>query len=149
MKTAYSRFGKELSDFLVELAEELGHLDDKEHAFNITKAVFQVCRNRMSIEESFEIIDLLPLFLKGVYVDEWHVQSNHDPIQELSDFEAEMLDGYGVMSVRDFLPRDRIIIAIKDFFRVLARHLESYEQQEMYNALPDAVKPLWEETVLV
>ena len=149
MTLHYQRFGENLSDFLVELAQELGLPNDKDHAYHVLRTFFHVLRKRLSTAQSFGFIDLLPLPLKAVYVDGWHILRQAESLVELDDFEAEMLTEYGAGAGRDFLPRDKIIIAVKDLFRVLSQWLGEYEKTALYSELPDAVRPLWEETVLV
>lgn len=149
MSLHYRRFGEQLGEFLEELANEFGLPDDKDHAFHVLRTFFHVLRNRLRVQESFDIMDLLPTYLRAVYVDGWHVRDGNTALIDLNEFEADMLTEYGTGASRDFLPRDRIIIAAKDLFRVLGRHLGEYERIEMYNELPVAVRPLWMETVLV
>ncbi len=149
MTLHYNRFGENLSDFLGELAEELGLPQDKDHAYHVLRTFFHVLRKRLRTAQSFSLLDLMPLALKAVYVDGWHIQNQTDSLLDLDDFEAEMLTEYGAGAGRDFLPRDKIIIAVKDLFRVLSNRLGEYEKTAFYSELPDAIRPLWEETVLV
>ena len=43
----------------------------KERAGRIIRAVFHSIRNRLTHEESFQLLAQLPMSLKGVYVDGW------------------------------------------------------------------------------
>ena len=149
MSLHFKRFGAPLNQFLDELATELGHFHDKDHAFHVLRTLFMVLRRHLGIGESFSLMELMPVFLRAVYVDGWHVHEGEKGLDTIDGFESEMLICYGAAAGRDFLPRDRIIIAVKDTFRVLARHMGEYEKGEMYNELPQSLRPLWEETVLV
>lgn len=148
MTLHYNRFGEAFSEFLDELALELGLPNDKDYAYQVLRTFFHVLRQRMGTDQSFDFIDPLPLCLKAVYVDGWHIQNNVDNLLNLDDFEAEMLAEYTAAG-GSFPSRDKIIIAVKDLFRVLARHLDEYDKTALYNELPDPIRPLWEETVLV
>ena len=149
MRHAYSRFGEPCKEFLTELSEELGLPHDKDHAFRVLRALFDIIRKHINPEQSFHLIETLPFCLKIVYVDHWTVQFHFETINSQSEFKTAFLDAYGPEAIEDFVPTDKVIIAIKDTFRVIGRHLDEVNKTEFFVALPMGAQQLWEETVMV
>ena len=75
------------NEFVRLVAEELEVSVDK--AGRIIRAVFHALRNRLSHEESFQLLAQLPVSLKGVYVDGWRFNKDFHRISYINDF----LDG--------------------------------------------------------
>lgn len=149
MRHAYSRFGEPCKPILDEMAEELGFPGDKDYAFHIVKTLFEVLRKRMSPEDAFEFLETLPFCLKTIFVDHWTIHYNFDSLENHSEFKTAFIEAYGPEAMEHFVPTDKVIIAVKDCFRVIARHLSEVDKTEVFAALPPAVRPLWEETVMV
>ena len=149
MRHAYSRFGEPCKPMLAELTEELGLIDDQDRAFQVLRALFDVLRKKMSPENAFELVDALPFCLKTIFVDNWVIHYHFEPLETQSEFKTAFLEAYGPDALAHFVPTDKVIIAVKDCFRVFARHMGEVDQTEVFAALPDLVRPLWEETVMI
>lgn len=66
MSLDFEKNARKGNEFVRRLAEELGAPLDK--AGRIIGAVFHALRNRLSHEESFQLLAQLPVSLKSVYV---------------------------------------------------------------------------------
>lgn len=87
----FEMYAQEGNEFLKQVAIELGSEDDREHAFRVTQAVFHALRDRITIEESMNLISELPMMLKALYVHEWDISqerkrysSRHEFLKEVS-----------------------------------------------------------------
>ena len=73
------------NEFLKEVARELGTPEDTDHAYRIMSSVFHTVREVLSPEESLHLISQLPMFLKAVYVNGWHLKPK-DRIRSMHEF---------------------------------------------------------------
>lgn len=60
-----NKYVEEASIFLKSVAENMGSQIDENHAGRVAVSVFNVLRDRISVEESFHLISQLPTVLKG------------------------------------------------------------------------------------
>ena len=87
------------NEFVRLVAEELKYLDK---AGITVRVVFQALRNRLSHEESFQLLAQLPMSLKGVYVDGWRFDKNFSRISHVNDFLDEVRQEDGGLAEYDF-----------------------------------------------
>lgn len=56
-------------------------------AARIIRSVLHALRNRLSHQESFQLIAQLPMALKAVYVDGWKIKKEFQRISHLNEFQ--------------------------------------------------------------
>jgi uncharacterized protein (DUF2267 family) len=71
MSMDFETYAKEGKAFINLVCEELEIPVDK--ANRVVRAILHALRNRLTHEESFELLAQLPVSLKGVYVDGWNL----------------------------------------------------------------------------
>jgi len=131
--------------FLKELAEEIGVPGDKERAGRVLRTVLHVLRNRLTLEESFDLISQLPMCIKAIYVDGWKPSPMPDKtIKSVDDFIHAVLEEDRRSAGRDFGNEEHAKQIIKAVFRVIKRHVSDGEIQDVKGDLPKHLKELWE-----
>lgn len=127
------------------LADDLQTSRDK--AGRILTAVLHVLRQRLTIEESFQLMAQLPMVLKAVYVDGWNYNKPFQRIHRVDEFLDEIRKEDGKNAGYDFGNNEeakKVVIAV---FRVLFLFVSEGEINDMVAVLPSALKELVKEAV--
>ncbi|HVX26067.1 MAG TPA: DUF2267 domain-containing protein, partial [Parafilimonas sp.] len=88
MPTSFDKYAAKGNEFLHLLAEDLQISNEK--AFRILKAVLHVLRDHVSVNESMQIMSQLPVAIKGIYVEQWHVDATVKKLHTQHDFFDEV-----------------------------------------------------------
>lgn len=67
----FETFAQQAHEYINDLAQELGHPEEKNRVLIIWRSVMHTVRDRIHLGESFQIIDPLPMIFKGIYVQNW------------------------------------------------------------------------------
>ncbi len=124
---------------VAEVAKEL-NTDDTDRAGRILRCVLRALRNRLTIEESFQLLSQLPMAIKSVYVDGWKVRMNPSKIKHIEDFRTEVMKEDDFAALKDFYYEGAVDEAIKAVFKVLARHVTPAEISHVISALPAEIR---------
>lgn len=129
--------------FLKEVAQEIGVPEDRERAGRILRTVLHVLRDRLTLEESFDLISQLPMCIKAVYVDGWKPKLTPDKsIRTVGDFIDAILEYDQRAAGRDFGNREHALEIVKALFRVIKNHVSDGEIQDLKGDLPHHLKTL-------
>lgn len=129
--------------FLKELAQEIGVPDDKDRAGRILRTVLHVLRERLTVEESFDLLSQLPMCIKAVYVDGWKPKLTPDKtIRSVDDFVEAVIEHDQRAAGKDFGSREHALEMIKAVFRVVKNHVSDGEIQDIKGDLPHGLKGL-------
>lgn len=82
----FNKYAQEGNEFLKELAVELGHPEEINRTAIILRSVLHLFRDRITISESFDFLSQLPMFLKGIYVENWKYSEKPLRIKNLTEF---------------------------------------------------------------
>jgi uncharacterized protein (DUF2267 family) len=127
--------GNELVAFV---ADDLSITRDK--AGMIISTVFHSLRNRLTHEQSFQLLSHLPMSLKGAYVDGWKFNKDYSRISHTSDFLDEVSrddDGIAAYNLGDFFTSKKAVSAV---FNALKYFISEGEMQVIIDILPPEVK---------
>jgi uncharacterized protein (DUF2267 family) len=121
--------------WLVELGEELGE-PDRQSAYRQMRAVLHAVRDRLTVEESAQLADQLPVLVRGVFYEGWRPsrtpESYHDADELLRRVAMEAhLAGETEASY-----------AVAAVWRVLCRHVSEGELTDVRGVLPEPVRRL-------
>jgi uncharacterized protein (DUF2267 family) len=89
----FNDYAREGNEFMHKLAAELGHPDREDQAAILLRAVLHTLRDRISIAENLHIVSQLPMFLKGLYVDQWSYSEEMDRLKTAKEF-AKRVEEY-------------------------------------------------------
>ena len=133
----------EVHEFINELAANLGHPEEKQRAYIICRAVLHTIRDRIQVSESFDLLSQLPLFLKGVYVDQWKYHEkppkDYDTVELMKNNVKQLQDRYGESDFDWDLPTEEIISRTVDS---LKKYLSEGQIAHIRGQMPKEVKEL-------
>ena len=138
----FERYAPDANMFLKEVAQELGNAQDTEQAYRIMKSVFHTVREILSPEESLHMIAQLPMIIKAVYVDGWHIPAK-ERIRSMPEFLACLRNTSDRSAARDFGSDETAIQKVKSVLNVLKRHVTTGEIQHMIDQFPMELAELW------
>jgi uncharacterized protein (DUF2267 family) len=138
MPIDFENYALKGNEFVALVSDDLSVT--KVRAGRIIRAVFHSLRNRLTHEESFNLLAQLPISLKGVYVDGWNFSKDYNKLSHLNDFLDEVrwedggLDGY------DFGDSSATKKAVSAVFNALKYFISEGEIQDIIDILPSEVK---------
>ena len=139
----FNKHAQKGNEFVNEVARELGIPDDNDKAMRILKAVLHTLRDKISPEESLQLIAQLPLFIKAIYVDGWRISGKHQKMRKMNDFLEAVISNGGVTGDDDFQTLDRTESAVRDVFHILQQHISEGEIIDIIKVLPVDLRQLW------
>jgi uncharacterized protein (DUF2267 family) len=146
MSLNFENYAQKGHEFVNHLAVELG-TKDISHAGRVLRCVLHALRNRLTHEESFQLLAQLPMAIKAVYVDGWKFSTDFKRLHHIEDFMDEVLKEDGMAASRDFRTEDEVKIAVEAVFKTLARYVSAGEIRHMIAVLPRELKALLTEAV--
>lgn len=138
--TQYAGKGNQIVN---EVAEELGFPGNKDLAGRILRAVLHTLRERLTIQESFQLMAQLPLVLKGLYVEGWKYQEKPFRIKHIGEFVLNVIredypaGHHDISTVKD---GENAIMAV---LKVLRNHISEGEVQDILASIPSELHHLW------
>src|SRR5690606_41980292 len=85
----FEKFSNEAHHYINQLAEELGHPEEKNRVLIIWRSVMHTVRDRIHLAEAFKILAPLPMIFKGIYVEGWNSSEkppwDYDGMEELKE----------------------------------------------------------------
>lgn len=144
MSLNFEKYANEGNAFIKELARNLDHSDEIARTGIILKAVLHTLRERLSIGESLNLVSQLPMFLKGIYVDNWEYKEKSD-IKSIEDFKDEvkrLQDLYGEQKFDWEIPTEEIIRIV---ISSLGKYISDGEMEHIITQMPKNLKVLFPE----
>jgi uncharacterized protein (DUF2267 family) len=120
--------------WLQEVLEQMG-LDDEQRAFRVMRAVLQVLRDRLTVEEAAQFAAQLPMLLQGVYYHGWTPTGKPLKIRSRQEFLDRVAEGL----LREHDPEE----ACRTVFGVLQEKMTGGEIEDVKRILPEAIRDLW------
>jgi uncharacterized protein (DUF2267 family) len=138
----FEQYAGDANKFVKKIAEELGNPNDTDHAYRVMKSVLHTLREVLSPEESLHLISQLPLGIKGVYVDGWHLPVK-DRIRSMTEFLECLRSQSQTTAGRDFGTDETAKHHTRCVFNVLKRHVATGEIQHVMDQFPMELTELW------
>ena len=144
----FEKFAGKANEFVKDVAERLGEPENPERAARVLKAVLRALRNRITVEESLQLISQLPMFLKGIYVDGWKAKE-YKRKKHISEFIDEIIEEAGPTGTYDFPTEEAAIKAITAVFSVIKDQVSEGEIKDIRAIFPTELKQLWDDRVIL
>jgi uncharacterized protein (DUF2267 family) len=122
--------------WLNEIMEVTG--PDRQVAWHVLGAVLRTVRDRVPLELAVHLGSQLPILVRGIYYDQWHLREQPERYRTADEFLHRIHDNLG--AIRPVNPQH----AARAVFGVLSRHLSEGQIANVRNSLPDAVRDLWD-----
>ncbi|RNL87246.1 DUF2267 domain-containing protein [Sinomicrobium pectinilyticum] len=137
----FETFAREAQTYIDQLAQELGHPDEKKRVLKIWRAVMHTIRDRIHLGESFDIIAPLPMILKGIYVEGWKYKEKppltYTTLEEMKSSVKALQSHYGERSFPWKKSTEQII---SDTLNSLQRYLPKEQLNHIKNQMPKEIK---------
>lgn len=138
----FEQYCQDAREFVNEIAVELGDPANKGQAERIMTSVLHSVREVLSPEESLHFISQLPMLMKGIYVDGWHLETQNR-IRSRSEFiECLMLQSPRTAH-HDFGNDEKAEANARAVLRVLHRHGATGEIKDIISQFPAELADLW------
>lgn len=116
-------------------------------AGRIVRAVLHALRNRLSHEESFQLMAQLPMALKGVYVDGWKYNKDYVRISHTHEFLDEIRKEDGGLAGYDFGNDTRAKKAVAAVLKALSYFIAPGEIDHITGMMPAELQHFIEESL--
>ena len=67
------KYSAQLDAFIRKVAQRANYVNDDERALSHLRTVFRVVRNRSSFEQSLRFLEMLPVALKIIFLNDWRI----------------------------------------------------------------------------
>ncbi len=143
MSLNFQKYAQEGQSFVNDLACELGHPEEIARTGIVLRAVLHTLRERLTISESFHLVSQLPMFLKGIYADNWKFSEKPIDISTKEEFIAEVEKHQQQFGEREFSwnkPTEEIIQIV---FSSLGKYISDGEYEDIIAQMPENIKELF------
>jgi uncharacterized protein (DUF2267 family) len=132
----YERASAKLYDYLVDVRDTSG-LWSTHVVYTMTQGVFQVFRRRLSVRDAIAFATVLPICLRALFVTDWDPDEEQMPFsnREVMTREVKLLRVEHNFSTET---------AIQDVAKVLRRHVNEQDFNNLLNKLPKGAVEFWE-----
>ncbi|WMJ73733.1 DUF2267 domain-containing protein [Cytophagaceae bacterium ABcell3] len=141
----FEKFVNEGHRILNELSVELGHPEEKERTGIVLRAVLHTLRNHISIPQSLNLLAQLPMFLKGIYVEQWKYHEKPIRIKSLEHFAEEVEKEQSNFGESRFDWDQSTIDISKTVLNYLRKYISEGEIEDITAELPKELKELFYE----
>jgi uncharacterized protein (DUF2267 family) len=144
MYTKLEKYYDEARSFISELSERLGHPEEEHRSVIILRAVLHSIRDRLTMSESLDLLAQLPMFLKGLYVENWQYREKPVKITTLDEFSDYVKKYQAENGERDFDWKESTLEIIETVLDVLTdRYITKGELEDIISQMPENLKELF------
>jgi uncharacterized protein (DUF2267 family) len=133
--TALDHTVQETNVWLRGVADQL-HFEDRHHAYIALRAVLHALRDRLPPEVAVHFGAQLPMLVRGIYYEGWHMAGK--PVKDRS---AEDFAGHVLQALPPRFPMDPLTVA-RGVFEILWEKLDPDEFTKLMDHLPASVRNL-------
>ncbi|NDF97634.1 MAG: DUF2267 domain-containing protein [Chitinophagia bacterium] len=136
----FDKYALKGNEFVRFVALELEVPRDK--ASRIVRAVLHALRNKLSYEESFQLMAQLPMAIKGIYVEGWKYEAHPHRIRHLDEFLEAIREADGDLSGYDFGNNAHALRAVQAVFLAMYEFVSPGEMRDILDQLPHSLREL-------
>lgn len=114
--------------------------EDKNRTYRLLRATLHALRDRLMAHEAVHFGAQLPMLLRGVYYEGWHMRDTAPAERTKREFLNHIESAFK----RDPNPDTEELV--KEVFKLLARKISAGEIDDVKHALPAEVRALWPAT---
>ncbi|MEY4930739.1 MAG: hypothetical protein RI909_1463 [Bacteroidota bacterium] len=140
MTTNFERYAAKGNEFLNKLTVHLGDVENRDRAGRILRSVLRALRNRLTIQESLQLLSQLPMAIKSIYVDGWKLSHEYARIKTIEDFCTEVMKEDGLSAWRDFSTMEETMKAVEAVMKTLADYVTAGELHDVIDQMPQEIK---------
>lgn len=140
----FDKYAQEGRTFLKELAANLGHPGEDQAAGRTLRAVLHVFRDRITISESLDVLAQLPMFLRGIYTEQWKYRETPLKLRNLDAFKDAVKAEQAKLGEQEFQWEESTEEIIKKTFLSLKKYLGEGEAKDVLSQMPKDVQELFD-----
>lgn len=144
----FETFAQDAHTYINELAHELEHPEEKKRVLQIWRAVMHTVRDRIQLGESFQVIDPLPMILKGIFVEGWKYTENpplnYETLEEMKTEVKNLQRRYGE---EDFPWKKSTEEIITITIGSLKKFLQGNQVRQILDQMPKEIKTYMPEKI--
>lgn len=134
---ALERTVHKTNEWLRDVEMELDR-GDRHFAYQSLRAVLQVLRDRLPVQEASNFGGQLPTLIRGIYYEGWNPARMPIRDRKLDEFLERVLEYFPNGEVLD--PES----IVKAVFRVMKNRISAGEIMDIWSNFPDELLPLWQ-----
>ncbi len=137
--TGLSTFDETLqlsNEWLNELMQAVDW-DDKYRAYRLLRATLHALRDRLTAHEAVQFGAQLPMLIRGLYYEGWHLRDTPPAERSKSEFLGHI---EGAFKQDPNADTEELVRAV---FKLLARRISKGEIDDVKHILPADVRALW------
>ncbi len=142
MTLNFNQYVHDAGQFVKEVAVASGKPDDVAQAGRMLRAVLHAFRNRLTPQESLQLISQFPMLIKAIYVDGWRIGGEAKRLRHWGDFIEAVREEGGRATLNDFVSDREVEHAIHAVFKVIKNHVSAGEIRDIMATLPEELRPL-------
>ena len=120
------------------LKEIANALDLERHgAYHVLRAVLHTLRDRLTVEETAQLGDQMPMLVRGIYYEAWHPAGKPEKIRSREEFLSKIS---GRIAMKQSVDPENAARAV---FRTLEHHISAGEIRDVMQVLPEDIRALW------
>jgi uncharacterized protein (DUF2267 family) len=122
--------------WLNELMEAV-NWDDKYRTYRLLRATLHALRDRLPAHEAVHLGAQLPMLIRGLYYDGWHMTDQTPHERNKANFLSQIEAAFS----RD--PNEDTEGLVTEVFKLLARRISAGEIEDIKRVLPSELRELW------
>lgn len=143
MALNFNHYASEGNRFLNDYTKKMNLGTNTDKAGRILLATLHALRDIIPIEESFQFMAQLPMFLKAAFVHGWSVRKKKPKIKHMADFIDLVRQHDGAAAINDFEYNDEVAERyIKTTFIFLRNYVSLGELEDIRDSLPKDLKDM-------
>lgn len=147
MAINFDKYAQEGNLFLKNLAEELGHPEERGRTSIVLRAVLHTLRDRLTVSESLHLLSQLPMFLKAVYVDNWKYSEKPESYTSIRDFTDAVEKHQAQYGEQEFNWNKSTEEIVKIVFKKLGAYISEGEFQDIKAQMPKGLVELFSSSI--
>jgi len=139
----FNKYAAKGNQMLDEIALELGLPGNRDLAKRFLRSTLHILRERLTIEESFQLMAQLPFVIKAMYVDGWKYTTKPNRIKNIKEFVRKMIHEDYPSGHHDIQTTKDGENAVRAVLKVLRKHVSEGEIKDILVSIPPELRPLW------
>jgi uncharacterized protein (DUF2267 family) len=140
MSLNFEKHAAKGNEFVNRLAARLGDEDNRDRAGRVLRCVLHTLRDRLTVEESFQLLAQLPMVIKALYIENWQPYRYHNKIKTLQELSEEVMKLDGMSAWRDFSGVSDAMDGIEAVIKTMADYVSAGELHDIIAVLPEDMK---------
>ena len=124
--------------WLHEIASRLAW-EDRHKAYRLLRVSLHTLRDRLPVTAAAKLAAQLPLLVRGIFYEGWRPATVPHKVRSRDEFLADVREAFS--DDPDFDAE----AAFRELVAVMSMHVSEGEMEDVRNAMPSAIRRLWED----